>query len=373
MKKGLVVIYDPHSLHQFIWYKCTYGLEKRWDALCLPNDYMGMYMDTYCNRAGVFDQIFTGTINYIQLPMKEKAMLFAKMCFYYIIGKRRRCCKKILDEYVGDIDNYDELIAICDTGFVSGLFALLGKEKKVVYLDDGAGEYNKRSRWKNAYKISSGVYWQSFFMACMGYGCKGRFYFGPTKWCYKYSAVTSEMKYTNYKEMLNLFDMSSTDISLYEDLLNRIYPDIKKLDFESAEAIFFTDPMSAFWENYQKYVDECIRYIGNRYKSIIIKKHPKDTATYDFGSDVKVQIVDNEIPAELILDRIKGKNIVFNCISSIIIFMRPYKYKFEILYSDKMYEGSIRSSVSKMKYVPYEKVLNYCEKFAKGYYKIVNI
>ena len=25
---------------------------------------MGMYMDTYCNRAGVFDQIFTGTINY---------------------------------------------------------------------------------------------------------------------------------------------------------------------------------------------------------------------------------------------------------------------------------------------------------------------
>ena len=57
--KGLILVYDPHNLYQFLWYYCTYGKDMKWDALCLPNEGKGEYMSAYCKRVGIFEQVYS--------------------------------------------------------------------------------------------------------------------------------------------------------------------------------------------------------------------------------------------------------------------------------------------------------------------------
>ena len=101
-KRGLVIVYDPHSLQQFVWYYCTYGQDIKWDALCLPNGYKGAYMDTYCVRTGVFENVFKGETDYLEMPFINKVALFLKIFGYYVIGNRKKCSNEILLSYVKD-------------------------------------------------------------------------------------------------------------------------------------------------------------------------------------------------------------------------------------------------------------------------------
>lgn len=371
--RGLVVIYDPHSLQQFLWYYCTYGKDVRWDALCLPNGYKGTYMHTYCETAGVFENVMIGETDYMNMSWAKKIILFIVMFWYYITFRRESFCEKVLNQYVGDINVYEELVCICETGFVSGLMALLGKRKKVSYFDDGLGEYCERSRWRSPYIKSPLIGMQGMVLALMGYGCKGRFYFSPTRYCYKYSAVTKEMLYTNYKKMLDI-DFQNTDIKLYEAILQSVYPGLEDIDVENVEAIFFTEDLDCFSpSNYQKYASMCAKYIGKRHKSVILKRHPKDFAKYDFGEDVIVKEINNEIPAELLLGLINNKRIYFNFFSSIIIFMQAYKYDFELLYMNELLGENLKSASCKAEYYTKDNIEELCKRFADERYVITEI
>lgn len=370
-KRGLAIIYDPHNLQQFIWYYCTYGKEIVWDALCLPNGRKGTYMESYCERAEIFSNIRVDDIEPLTMSFSNKLKYFVQMFFYYVIGRRRQCCKKILNQYVDDIDQYDVLTTICDSGFVSGLLALLGKEKDVIYFDDGAGDYFPRYRWRSPYLKFSFASVQGFLLALMGYSCHGRFYFEPTKYCYKYSAVTDKMEYRNYKEMRDL-DISKTDLLQYNTILNKVYPKIREIDFDAVDVVFFTDSTYTFTDNYLKYDNDCARYIGERYKSVLVKRHPGDFSKIEFGEGVKVQEVDREIPAELLFSFLKGKKIVFMWISSIIIFMQPYNYKYSLLYLNDLYEEN-KKTRSIDKYVSKKEFCEYCDRFSEGKYEIIEI
>ena len=368
--KGLVIIYDPHSLQQFIWYYFTYGTGKKWDALCLPNGYKGTYMEPYCRKTGLFDTIIKDDTEYMSLGLFRKFKLICKMTGYYIVGKRKLCAKRILNEYVGSIDDYDEVVALCDIGFISGLCALLGDEKTISYLDDGLGDYNYRDKWSNTYKKTSLMYWQGFVMSRMGYGCAGRFYFKPTEKCIKYCAVPEEMKYRNYKEIRS-FDMSNTDVDGYNNTLRRTYVGLSDIDFDSVDAVFFTDNLEVFSPNYQDYYDKCSRIIGGKHRTVLLKKHPRDGATYSFPDGVRVIEVDNEIPAEIILPYLKGKQIYFSIFSSIIIFMQQYNYSYSILYSSQMYQDNISNPKSTWHFHSKERVLDLCRRFSTNEYNII--
>ena len=51
MKKGLVVIYDPHALMQFLQFYCMGNhSEIEWDVLCLPKDDGKQEMDVFCEK-----------------------------------------------------------------------------------------------------------------------------------------------------------------------------------------------------------------------------------------------------------------------------------------------------------------------------------
>ena len=371
-KRGLVIVYDPHNLQQFIWYYCTYGKEIVWDALCLPNSGKGTYMTSYCEKAGIFSKIMTEDTEPLTMPFKKKIKYFIQMFLYYIVGKRKQCCKKILNEYVEKVENYDVLATICDSGFVSGLLALLGEEKEVIYFDDGAGDYCPRHRWKSPTLKFSFSYVQGLLLARMGYSCHGRFYFEPTKYCYKYSAVTDKMQYRNYKKMYDL-DISKTDLLMYNTILNTVYPEIRKIDFSSIDVVFFPDSTCVFTNNYLKYDNACSCYIGERYKSVLLKRHPRDFSSIEFGEDVKVQEVDSRIPAELLFSFLGGKKIFFSYVSSIIIFMNPYNYQYSILYLNDLYEENSSDESANVKYFSKKEFREYCDKFSEGNYEIIEI
>lgn len=371
-KRGLVIVYDPHSLQQFVWYYCTYGQDIKWDALCLPNGYKGSYMDTYCVRTGVFENVFKGETDYLEMPFINKVALFLKMFGYYVIGKRKKCATEILESYVTDFGQYDECVAICETGFISGLLTMFGDEKKVSFLDDGLGEYVPRTKWSNTYKKTSSTYWQSFFLTRMGYSCKGRFYFEPTKYCYKYSSVTKEMLYTNYKVMED-FDMTNTNIALYDELLSKAYPNIEHIDFDDVDTVFFTDNLECFSGKAQEYYDKCVKYIEKNARSVLIKRHPRDDGKYDFAEGIRVQEVDSDVPAELILGRIQGKQIYFSYFSSIIIFMQQYGYEYNIMYSEDIYQDNLTSKTGTWHFPSREKVEGYCKRFSGDKYNFIDL
>ena len=76
MNKGLAIIYDPHNLYQFLWYYCTYGQNKKWDALCLPNGFKGQYMDAYCKKSGVFENIYCDDKDFLAVPLSQQLKIF---------------------------------------------------------------------------------------------------------------------------------------------------------------------------------------------------------------------------------------------------------------------------------------------------------
>ena len=371
-KRGLVIVYDPHNLQQFTWYYFTYAQDKKWDALCLPNGYKGAYMEPYCLKIGIFEKVMKGEMEYISLGLGKKLSLICMMMGYYLVGKREQCAKKILNEYVGDIDRYDEIVCLCDTGFISGLCAMLGKEKTVSYLDDGQGEYEPRTKWSNYYKKSSATYWQSLVLTRMGYSCKGRFYFEPTKYCYKYCAVPEEMAYRNYRE-LRSFDMSNTDVPAYNAALMKTYSELENIDFQNIDAIFFTDNLEVYSSNFQEYYDKCTNVIARENKVVLLKRHPRDGAVYNFPQDVTVIEVDNAIPAEIILPYITGKKIYFSDFSSIIIFMQQYKYEYNIFYSEKLYQENHSDKKTIADFRSKEKMIELCDRFSRDRYILIDV
>ena len=54
-KKGLVIIYDPHALMQFLQFYCMNDhSEIEWDVLCLPKDDGDQEMHGFCEKTGSF-------------------------------------------------------------------------------------------------------------------------------------------------------------------------------------------------------------------------------------------------------------------------------------------------------------------------------
>lgn len=372
-KRGLAVIYDPHNLYQFVWYYCNKGKEKEWDALCLPNGYKGEYMHTYCEVAGIFQQIYKGDTDFSILPMWRKLKIFAGMFLYFVTGRRTEYCKKLINQYVNEA-NYDEFVVIADVGIISGACVALGKEKEVVILEDGTGDYSERPIFIPKERIRSGDSWQGFVLSRMGYCSPGWFRLKSDENCIKYCSRPEKMKYRGYKEIRQLYTNKGTDTVLFDEIIRKVYPTLNNYNFSECDSVLLTRPLDDFVTDGERYKKRIETYISKNYKSLLLKRHPRDSNEYSFGENVRVTEVDNSIPLEALLGFLKGREVlVVTAGSSISMqYMRDFDIKCVCLFMEGLYEESLYIN-SREKPSSYKEVDSFCKEYLEGYYKIVKI
>ncbi len=336
-KKGLAVLYDPNSLRQFVWYFTTKSPNIKWDVLCLPNGEKGTYIDKDCIRAEVFERIYRGETDYMKLPLKKKFFLFLRLLLFWVLKKQKLMAEELINSYVSDIEMYDEYVTNTDTGFVSGLLSQFATIKEVVYLDDGSWDYLARSKWKCTFKSFSFEYWQGFVMSKMGYCSKGRFYFEPTKYCTKYCNMPDKMRYKNYRQIKG-FSFEETRKELYDTIIEKIYPDIKRYDFSRVDTVIFTDPWDDFTTKPEKYIHMVEEYVSKNASVILLKKHPRDKYNYSFKECECIE-VDQTVPAEIMLPFLKGKKLLFFVQNSIMISISDGDYIIDVFFFDNLGAG----------------------------------
>lgn len=371
-KKGLAIIYDPHNLYQFIWYYCSKdcNINKKWDALCLPNGYKGEYMHEYCGRAKIFSTIFQNKTEYLNFSIIKKMTMFFMMFLYFIIGKRKIYCKKLLNKFV-NIDDYNEIVIIASVGIVSGACCSLGDEKKVIILEDSLNDYSDRRKFIEWKKINSFYCWQGLILAYMGYCSPGWYYLKTEQFCIKYCHQPALMKFHGYKELRQLFQDSKTNWNNFRLLLKRIYPEIEQIEFEKTDAIVFTRPLSDFVVQPEPYKKKIEEFISSNYKTVLLKKHPRESEEYSLIK-TKTVIIDNAIPAEVILPYLSKQDIVMITPSGILISLPVYGLKCKIVDLEGLYEESKNQNTLNTP-MSIDELREYCDKFAYGSYEIITI
>lgn len=331
-KIGLAVIYDPHNVYQFLWYYCTYGKDIEWYALCLPNSNKGEYLSVTCEKLGIFNKVYRDTKPFDAMPLMDRLFLFIKMFFYAVFGQQKRFCKKLIASYIDKL-NFDTAVVLTDVGFISGLFLTLGKEKQVVILEDGMGDYMERkysnifSHFHNFFDV------QGFFLSLLGYSNIGHcFPLRTTKYCEKYCSHPDKMKYKNYKELKTLFETENTDNELFRKLLNIIYPNLSSIFNQKYDAILFTTPLTDYVHNDGKYVNKIVTYINNNFNSVLLKKHPRDSVNYHFNENIQSVEIDQTIPAEVLLPYLDGIKLFFCEHSSTNLYLLSFHYSPQYFY-----------------------------------------
>ena len=372
MGKGLAIIYDPHNLYQFLWYYCTYGQNKKWDALCLPNGFKGQYMDSYCEKCGVFDNIYSDDKDFLAVPLSQQLKIFFQMFGFAIIGQQKRFCRKFLNNYV-NIDDYDEITVMTDVGLVSGLAIGLGSQKKVVITEDGVGDYLERS-YKNLFKEFFHLHtWKGFSLAFLGYANIGHvFPLRSTKHCHKYSSHPDLMKYNKYASHNKLYDFSKTDMNIFNNAIESLYGAISKFNFDDYDAIVFTEPLEDYFSNTERYYNLTENYISNNTKKILIKKHPREKWNYTFSDSVQVDVFDQSIPAEVMIPYIKNKKLIFAPSSSIMLYLDcETNTVYSLYFSKALIEEQSNSILGA--YPTKETLIDNLKKYGIKQYKIIDL
>ena len=346
MNKGIAVIYDPHNVYQFLWYYTTFGKNLEWYALCLPNSYKGEYLSETCIKTGIFKKVYRDTNPFDAMPIRKRFYLFIKMFFYALIGRQKTFSKQFISRYIDNLE-FDTAVVLTDVGFISGLFLTLAPEKTIIILEDGMGDYNDR-KYSNIFGHMHNFFdIQGFLLSVLGYSNIGHYYpLRTTKNCIKYCSHPDKMLYKNYKEMGILFDMTKTDIKLFNNLVKVIYPNIEKY-FEGGkkDVIIFTTPLNDYTPHTDKYIRKIQKYVKTHFNSVILKKHPRDTSVYDFGAAVTLTEIDSHIPSEVLLSYLKEIKIVFFEHSSTNLYMHSLGYNPAFFYFAELADECLKQQV----------------------------
>ncbi len=338
-KKALAILYSPKSLIDFTWYYYTYGSEYKWDTLVLACDGK-ILIGEECEKSELFENIYFENINYNQLPLIELGTMFFEMFLYWLTRRKKQYVKKFFKDKVGNLD-YD-LHLICNDfcSLHGGLLECLGDEIETVILEDGMSDYAYKTKrfctslWK---KIST---WGGYLMCHMGYASVndvGTCYVTDnTKYCDKYSIHPERMKYTAYKSINRLGDMSKTDITAYHKCLRTIY-DIDKRDQLMGDVILYTVPIYSYDEEHiQELISKTVAYITATYHpaKVLIKKHPRDKSSYVFPKEIEVIEINARWPAELLIPLISCKKHIFMYTSTVLMAYPSYDAVEVLLYGD---------------------------------------
>ena len=371
MKKGLVIVWDPHSLMQFFQFYCMRDFAAEWDALCFPLENKKEIMHEYCERSGVFHNIYRSSIQYQNLSICKKIGLFLQMLIYALMGKRKEYCKKTFNKYVEDINKYDIFAANCENGFISGMIASFGEDKTSIYFEDGVGDYiEKRERNRSCFKKGSFQDIQCLLMAKLGYFGKGYTYLEQTKYCYKYASNPKELAYKNYKE-IRKFDLTNDALNGFRDIIERVYPELILLKNRNTNSIFvFTTPLDSNNSYSEEYRKRFIDFINKHAKEIYLKRHPSELTPLFLSEQVKVHQINNNIPAEVLFPYISNNTCYMMEPDSLLINMGVYNISIIILYFDA-YEKEMKKTITT--WHDRDIFEAFCNRFMKNRYKFLEI
>lgn len=369
-KRGLVIIYDPHALMQFLQFYCMEDYDAEWDALCLPKEDGEEEMHVYCERTGIFRNIFIGTSEYKNLSTGRKLQLFIPMVFYAIIGHRLEYCRKTLNAYVGSVDVYDVLVANSENGFVSGMIASFGKKKEVVYFEDGLGDYIwERYKWKSVYPPFTFDNLQCVLMSRLGYFGKGYTRLRGTKDCIRYASIKNAFLNRENKEIRE-FKLWGSRLEKYQNILIGTYPELNEFHVGEDSVILFTDAYEVFGNDYEIYKRKVIRYINENEKSVILKQHPREKKNYGFDENIEVISIPRNIPGEVLFPFLGNKRCYISHINSLILNMKTYGIRPIIFWSDCFYKEIIKKTPG---WPDKDKTSEMCELFCGMNYDIIDV
>lgn len=369
-KRGLVIIYDPHALMQFLQFYCMGDYDAEWDALCLPKEDGEEEMHAYCERTGIFRNIFTGTTEYKNLSIGAKLKLFIPMVLYALAGHRIGYCRKTLNAYVDSIDAYDVLVANSENGFVSGMIASFGKKKDVVYFEDGLGDYTwERHKWKSVYPSFSFDNLQCILMSRLGYFGKGYTKLQQARDCVRYASIKSAFVNSENKEVRE-FKLDGSQLEQYQTILIRTYPELKDFHVGKDSVILFTDAYEELGNDYEIYKEKIVRYINRNEKSVILKQHPREKKGYVFDENIKVINIPKNIPGEILFPFLGNKRCYISHINSLILNMKTYGIRPIIFWSDCFHKELIKITPG---WPDRDKTSKMCELFCGMNYDIIDV
>ena len=325
-KKGLAVIYGSHNLYQFIWYYSTYGRNIEWYALCLPEREM-VSLKELCEKSGIFKEIIYKQEYFGFLPMGKKIIIFLKMFFSFFVGKKNRYCKKFISQYITDLD-FDIAVVLSDYGLISGMLISLGKEKDIVILEDGIGDYLVR-KYSNIFKFSFNLWdFQGFILSLLGYSNTGcHFPLRTTKDCVKFCSHPEKLSYKKYKKIKPLLFFDDANKKIFSNILSKIYPKLDNFFITDATTILMTVPLTDYSDTPEDYYKRAENFFNNiDCKSLIIKKHPRDMHKYCFSNKIKIIEIDQTIPAEVLLHHFINKKVYFMYFSSTLLYAQNFNF-----------------------------------------------
>jgi len=329
---------NPRSLYEFIWYYATYGMDKEWQAVCFPFAGVDMQIEKYAEKTGIFKQIYNADINFQHAGLKERVKEFFRMFGYAVRGRQQEYAQRLFSKYV-DLSEFETIVTMSDFSVAFGSVLTYGKDAEVIILEDGRSDYAERSfsPFKNEFGCS--LWMQALFLCALGYSNPTTFMpLRTTKNCVKFSTYPDKMEYRDYKSIEHLFDMSKTNKILFENLVRKTFLSSMETEIKHSEAVLFTTPMSDFVgsEEEQEFIQRMLNYLRQKYKSISIKRHPRDFANYNMFSEMKIFELGGEIPGEILLSQFVTKGMYFSYPSSILMQVAALDIKPNLFYMEDM-------------------------------------
>lgn len=343
-KKAIAVIYSPKSLFNFIWYYSSFGKEYEWDVVIRPygkdsDKSILNTMQIYVKKMGIFKNIIIDFDNEIFQSVGDKVKLLIQMMGYCIVKKQRTFCEKYINKRFR-LDDYSLILTSCESGTLEGTIIGVSDEHNVVILEDGTLDYKERKEkldFRDLFKFWNLV---GYILSVMGYGNthSTSYKLDKTKFCDKFASKPELLKDCNFKSISALNDMTLCDKDLYKGILDRIFAIPTGLD--KADVMLSTFPYTDYVKDDSFVKRKVEDYINQNYlgKTILLKKHPRDLAKYNFDKSINVVNVEQTIPAELLITYSEVGTYVFTWPSTFIFAMDSNKNKIEVLYFEQVKE-----------------------------------
>lgn len=333
--KVLVVLTNQYMFMQLLWYYSKYP-EGIWEVIILKfgdGDLMNsMYQK--CVNCGFFTRIMTCESSIYGKKLLNKIIVMFRYLFQYITQRREKSDKKFLEGIVGG-EEYKKVIIQSTHDSVSTAIINAMSDSILICLEDGMGDYLPakgmgewfKSTHFSLFKLNM-LQLLAFILAKMNvanvaaYGYQFQLKYDARM--IKYCSLPDKMRYRNYKEIKQLFDNDSREITFSE---NELF--LKQQEYD---VIVFSTIFSGFEDCEQQYYSTLQDWLKKNYKGkrILFKPHPRERCRFNCD-DLNIHIGGREIAGEQVLDLLPNAEIVLTYTTTILLKICREKRKFKIL------------------------------------------
>ena len=341
-KKALAVVAGPYRLLQVLWLTLKYK-EYDWSVVLLRYGESLSVVENLkkaCLDSGVFQNVYTAITVGRYSTSIQKIRETLRMCFYYIIGKKKEYCLKFITSYIPNF-NYQLLCVASSYSFFFCVFLNFAYDIDTLIIQEGASDYMKATTNHN--RITN---FASEFLYRMGYiNLNSKEYFFAYEKCTKYATLPNKLRYRGFKTIERMFDFSQTDKDAFLELISKVFP----ISVKEYDAVIFTGPLQLYGKN--DGYPEVIRFLDDNFKNkrVLVKRHPQDITNYSC-KNVVLEDKYSEIPGEILLQHLSNCKIYFFYPSTILIdILGNDRFNYQIFHfnvgTDSSYHYNFKKSI----------------------------